>query len=152
MKLSEALILRADCQKRIEQLRQRLIQSAQVQEGDQPPENPQALMAELEETVNELADLIKRINKTNSLINLQEGITISDALAARDTLLLQRSVYDSLVNAAAVNQSRYSQAEIKSFSTVNIAELQAYMDRLARDYRQLDTRIQEANWNTELLD
>ncbi|MBD1937589.1 DIP1984 family protein [Microcoleus sp. FACHB-68] len=151
MKLSEALILRADCQKRIEQLRQRLIRSAQVQEGDQPPENPQALIAELEATVNELADLIKRINKTNSLTNLQEG-TISDALAARDTLLLKRSVYDSLVNAAAVNQSRYSQAEIKSFSTVNIAELQSYMDRLARDYRELDTRIQEANWNTELLD
>ena len=152
MKLSEALILRADCQKRIEQLRQRLVRSAQVQEGDQPPENPQALIAELEATVNELADLIKRINKTNSLTNLQEGITISDALAARDTLLLKRSVYDSLVNAAAVNQSRYSQAEIKSFSTVNIAELQAYMDRLSRDYRELDTRIQEANWNTDLLD
>ncbi|MBD2039179.1 DIP1984 family protein [Microcoleus sp. FACHB-672] len=152
MKLSEALILRVDCQKRIEQLRQRLIRSAQVQEGDQPPENPQALIAELEATVNELADLIKRINKTNSLTNLQEGSTISDALAARDTLLLKRSVYDSLVNAAAVNQSRYSQAEIKSFSTVNIAELQSYMDRLARDYRELDTRIQEANWNTELLD
>lgn len=152
MKLSEALILRADCQKRIEQLRQRLMRSAQVQEGDQPPENPQALIAELEATVNELADLIKRINKTNSLTNLQEGSTISDALAARDTLLLKRSVYDSLVNAAAVNQSRYSQAEIKSFSTVNIAELQSYMDRLARDYRELDTRIQEANWNTDLLD
>lgn len=152
MKLSEALILRADCQKRIEQLRQRLMRSAKVQEGEQPPENPQALMAELEETVNELADLIKRINKTNSLTNLQEGITISDALAARDTLSLKRSVYDSLVNVAAVIQSRYSQAEIKSFSTVNIAELQAYMDRLSRDYRELDTRIQEANWNTDLLD
>ncbi len=152
MKLSEAISLRADCQKRIEQLRQRLIRSAKVQEGEQPPENPQALIAELEATVNELADLIKRINKTNSLTTLQEGITISDALAARDTLLLKRSVYDSLVNAAAVNQSRYSQAEIKSFSTVNIAELQAQMDRLSRDYRQLDTRIQEANWNTELLD
>lgn len=152
MKLAEALILRADCQKRIEQLRQRLIRSAKVQEGEQPPENPQALIAELEATLNELADLIKRINKTNSLTNLSDGITISDALAQRDTLLLKRSIYDSLVNAAAVTTNRYSQAEIKSFSTVNIAELQTQMDQLSRQIRELDTRIQAANWNIELMD
>ena len=37
MKLAEALIQRADCQKRIAQLRQRLTRSAKVQEGEQPP-------------------------------------------------------------------------------------------------------------------
>jgi hypothetical protein len=151
MKLAESLILRADCQKRIEQLRQRLIRSAKVQEGEQPPENPQALIAELEATLNELADLIKRINKTNSLTNLSEGMTISDALAQRDTLLLKRSIYDSLVNAAALTANRYSQAEIKSFSTVNIAELQTQMDQLSRRIRELDTRIQSANWNIDLM-
>lgn len=152
MKLSEALIVRADCQKRIEQLRQRLIRSARVQEGEQPPENPSALLAELETTLRELTDLIQRINKTNSLTNLREGVTISDALAQRDTLLLKRSVYDSLVNAAALNQNRYSQSEIKNFSTVNITELQAQVDRLSRECRELDTTIQAANWNTELID
>ncbi|MBD2742536.1 DIP1984 family protein [Coleofasciculus sp. FACHB-1120] len=151
MKLAEALILRADCQKRIEQLRQRLIRSAKVQEGEQPPENPQALIAELEATLNELADLIKRINKTNSLTNLSDEMTISDALAQRDTLLLKRSIYDSLVNAAALTANRYSQAEIKSFSTVNIAELQTQMDQLSRRIRELDTRIQSANWNIDLM-
>lgn len=152
MKLAEALILRADCQKRIEQLRQRLTRSAKVQEGEQPSENPQALIAELEATVNELTDLIKRINKTNSLTNFQDGMTISDALAERDTLLLKRRVYDTLIDAAAVRQERYSSSEIKSFSTVNIAELQRQMDQLSRDYRELDTRIQQINWNTELMD
>ncbi|MFB2836744.1 DIP1984 family protein [Floridanema evergladense] len=152
MKLSEALILRADCQKRVEQLRQRLMRSAKVQEGEQPPEDPSALLAELETTLRELANLIQRINKTNSLTNLREGVTISDALAQRDILLLRRSVYDSLVNAAALNQNRYSQSEIKYFSTVNITELQAQVDRLSRECRELDTTIQAANWNTELMD
>ena len=152
MKLSEALILRADCQKRIEQLRQRLMRSARVQEGEQPPENPATLLAELETTLRDLTDLIQRINKTNSLTNLREGVTISDALAQRDTLLLKRSVYDSLVNAAALNQNRYSQSEIKNFSTVNITDLQAQVDRLSRECRELDTTIQAANWNTELID
>jgi len=152
MKLAEALILRADCQKRIEQLRQRLIRSAKVQEGEQPPENPQALIAELEATINELTDLIKRINKTNSLTTLQDSITISDALAQRDTLLLKRRIHDSLINAAATTTNRYSQSEIKYFSTVNIAELQTQMDQLSRQCRELDTRIQAANWNIELMD
>jgi hypothetical protein len=45
MKLSEALILRADCQKRIQQLRERLERSAKVQEGETPFEEPQALIS-----------------------------------------------------------------------------------------------------------
>ena len=49
MKLAEALILRADLQKRLEQLRQRLILNAQVQEGEQPAEDPESLLRELDE-------------------------------------------------------------------------------------------------------
>jgi len=152
MKLAEALILRADCQKRIEQLRQRLTKSAQIQEGETPPENPQTLLAELETAVSELTGLIQRINRTNSQTELESGMMLSDALARRDTLMLKRSVYESLLNAASYSQSRYSRTEIKVLSTVNVAEIQAQIDRMARDYRELDTRIQEANWNTELLD
>ncbi|MGK7904380.1 MAG: DIP1984 family protein [Hormoscilla sp.] len=152
MKLAEALILRADCQKKVQQLRARLTRSAQVQEGEAPPEDPQALIAELDATVNELVELIKKINSTNSRTNLEDGMTMSDALAQRDAILLKRSVYDSLVNAAAVNQNRYGRSEIKTFSTVNVAELQGQMDIMSRDYRELDTKIQAANWTTELID
>ena len=66
MKLAEALILRADCQKRIAQLKSRLLTNAKVQEGDAPAETPQELIAELERVSAELLDLIKRINRTNS--------------------------------------------------------------------------------------
>ena len=83
MKLAEALILRADCQKRVEQLKQRLIRSAKVQEGDEPAENPQELIVELERVSDELVGLIKRINKTNSASQFREDATLSDALAAR---------------------------------------------------------------------
>ncbi len=38
MKLAEALVLRADYQKRITQLKQRLLLVARVQEGDRPAE------------------------------------------------------------------------------------------------------------------
>lgn len=152
MKLAEALIIRADCQKKISQLRSRLVNSAKVQEGEQPPENPQTLLAELDATVHELTHLIQKINQTNSQTFLEENLTISDALAQRDTLALQRSVYDSLLDAASCQQNRYSLTEIKSVSTVNVVETQREIDRLSRDYRLLDTKIQQANWNTELID
>lgn len=152
MKLAEALILRSDCQKKIVQLKPRLARSARVQEGETPPENPQALIAELEATVNQLTDLIKRINKTNSRVILQETMTISDALAQRDTLLLKRNVYNLLVEEASFRQERYSSSEIKLFSTINVAEMQTQVDQLSRECRELDTKIQQANWNTELMD
>jgi hypothetical protein len=152
MKLAEALILRADCQKRMQQLRARLIRSAQVQEGEEPPENPQALMSEVDAGVQELEDLIKKINKTNSLTILEDGVTLSDALAKRDSLSLKRSIYNSLVEEAAVRPDRYTRSEIKFFSTIDVSELQTQIDRMSRQYRELDTKIQQANWNTELID
>ena len=152
MKLAEALILRADCQKRLHKLKERLARSAKVQEGEEPPEQPQALLEELDNLINQLADLIKKINRTNSSTMLEENFSISDALARRDSLQIKKSIYDSVIQTAANRQDRYGRSEIKYLTTVNIAELQARIDRMARDYRQLDTNIQQVNWNTELLE
>ena len=67
MKLAEALILRADCQKRIQQLETRLVNNAMVQDGETPAEDPSQLRLELEDVSEQLLLLIKRINKTNGL-------------------------------------------------------------------------------------
>jgi hypothetical protein len=151
MKLAEALILRADCQKRIAQLRQRLNMSAKVQEGDQPPEDPQQLMAELEGAIAELTRLIKQINKTNTLTEFRGG-TLSDALAERDTLLLKRNAYNDLVQTASVQQNLYSRSEIRFVNTVNVAAIRQQVDAIARDYRQLDSQVQALNWQTDLIE
>jgi hypothetical protein len=151
MKLAEALILRADAQKRVAQLRQRLMRSARVQEGEPPPEDPQALLAELETTTDELARLIQQINRTNSITPFQDGV-VSDVLAIRDTLRLKRTAYDSLVSAAATSQDRYMRSELRLVSTVNVAALQRQIDQLARDYRELDAQIQALNWATDLIE
>jgi chaperonin cofactor prefoldin len=152
MKLAEALILRSDCEKRLAKLRDRLSRSVKVQEGEEPPENPQELLAELNAITNELADLIIRINKTNSQENIEEGKTISDALAERDVIMKKRNVYEFIISEAACQQNRYSSSEIKYVSTVNVKVLQREMDLMSRQYRELDTKIQQANWNIELVD
>ncbi len=150
MKLAEALILRADCQKRIAQLKSRLMTNAKVQEGDAPAETPKDLIAELERVSAELLDLIKRINKTNSATGFAGG-TISDALADREVLGSQRAAYAELAQTAAISQGRFTRSEIKYVSTINVARIQKRADELAKNYRELDARIQELNWKTELI-
>ena len=152
MKLAEALVLRADCQKRIEQLRQRLARSARVQEGEMPPENPAELLTELDRTLNELEDLIKRINRTNATTEFAPGKTLSDALAERDVLALKRGGLAGLIDVATALQPRLGRAEIKYFSTINVAETQKQVDALAKQYRDLDSKIQETNWRTDLIE
>lgn len=44
MRLATALSERADLQRRLEQLKERLTQNARVQEGDTPSEDPKELL------------------------------------------------------------------------------------------------------------
>ena len=152
MRLSEALIQRADLQKRIAQLRQRLNQNALVQEGDQPAEDPQELLADLRRILDELTMLIRQINHTNAVTAVDAERTLTDALAERDTLMLERSVLAGLAQAASINIPRYSRSEVRYISTVDVAEVQRRIDDLSRQYRELDTRIQELNWQIDLID
>ena len=152
MKLAEALILRADYQKKIEQLKQRLIRNAKVQEGDKPAEDPKPLLEEVERISRDLMSLIQRINKTNSATTLKKGTTVSDAIATRDVLLVRQAIYRDLATAATITQDRYSKSEVKFRSTIGVKEIQKKADDLSKEYRDLDARIQHSNWQTDLLE
>lgn len=54
MKLAEALQERADLNKKIEQLRSRITSNALMQEGVLPVEDPEQLLKELDECLNQL--------------------------------------------------------------------------------------------------
>ncbi len=66
--------------------------------------------------------------------------------------MLKRSIYSDIISTAAQQSNRYSRSEIKVLSTVNVTEIQKQVDRISRQYRELDTKIQAANWNTELIE
>jgi len=151
MKIAEALALRSDLQKRLEQLKQRLIKNARIQEGDIPAEDPIGLGAELEEAARQLTSLIQRINRTNASTRFGQQ-TLADALAERDVLKVRYNAYRELVTAASTAQGRTTRSEIKFVSTVSVAATQRKADDLAKEYRELDTRIQEADWLTVLQD
>ena len=152
MKLAEALLLRADHQRRSEQLKARLFRNAKVQEGEQPAEDPAPLLQNLEQTLDELVLLIQQINKTNSATAFEQDLTLADALAVRDILRVRHTAYRELAEAATVTQDRYSKSEVKFKSTVNVSEVQKQADDFSRQHRELDAKIQEANWQTELIE
>ena len=152
MKLAEALINRADAEKRIAQLQQRLMRSGKVQEGDEPPENPQALLNETTNLISELQSLIQNINRTNAATAFDGNRTLTDALAERDMLMKERTILASVIDMAAVTQPRYGGSEIKFVSTVDIASLQTRVDDLSRRYRETDSAIQQLNWSIDLME
>ena len=150
MKLAEALVLRADVQKRIEQMRERLRQSALVQEGEQPPEDPKELLAELDQLLNQLRELVASINRTNFQTMLSEEKSLTEALAQRDVLSLRYSIIKGLADTASTRIERYGRAELRKLSTVDVASLRRQLDEIARERRELDMAIQATNWTTDL--
>lgn len=151
MKLSEALMERADKNRKLQELKERIIRNAKYQEGDKPPEDPESLLEEYESVLAEFEALIVRINITNNSLKLEDGTPMIDALAKRDVLKLKHSLYKSLASEATPKQDRYSKKEIKFISSVSVKKIQKSADKIAKEYRNLDAMIQQANWNNDLI-
>lgn len=149
MKLAEALNQRADLQKRIAQLRDRLSNNVKVQEGDQPAEKPDDLFKELEGSLKQLKDMIVCINCTNQE-TVWEGRTLTEMIAEKDVMTMHLGALRSTLEAANVRSDRFSRNEIKFVRTVDVNALQKKVDDLSRDLRELDSRLQQANWMTDL--
>jgi hypothetical protein len=154
MKLAEALALRADANRRIEQLRSRITHNARYQEGEEPAEDAAALLSRTGEVCAELESLIRRINRTNASARLGAG-TITDAIARRDVLKLRHGVIAAAADAA-VSQNRgwgrQLRSELTYISALPVADLRAQADDVARQIRELDIDIQRINWEVDLLD
>lgn len=151
MKLAEALIARADYQKRIQQLKRRISVNVKTQEGEEPAEDPNEMLSELDEIMKELTYLIKRINKSNCTIQYDGNRTLADALTERDQMWDKRLLLAKVAEEASVRNDRYSRTEIKVVSTVDVAAIQKQVDQLSKEFREMDTKIQGLNWTTDLL-
>lgn len=150
MKIAEALIERADIQKRIEQLRDRLSSNALVQEGEEPAEDPISLLTELDRLEKRLCELVARINLTNAN-TVSGGMTVTEMLALRDCLAQKNDIMRDFLRAASQKWMRGRGSEIVVKSTVSVSELQKQVDDISKQLRELDTRIQGINWNTDLI-
>ncbi|WP_149719151.1 DIP1984 family protein [Campylobacter concisus] len=151
MKLAQALILRADTQKRLEQLKGRLLDNAKMQENERPSEDPKLLLKELDRLSDELFRLIVAINLTNSSVKF-ENVSLTEMIAKKDTLSQKASVLRDFAKSASQKVDLYSNSEIKILSSVDVATLQKQIDELSKEIRELDMKLQEANWQVDLVE
>ena len=151
MKLAEALQERADLNRKIEQLDNRLKNNALVQEGEKTDEDPKTLLKELDDCVERLEKIMADINLTNSQ-TFVEGKSLTEIIARKDALMRKLTVYRSLISQAGYKTMRARGSEIKILSTVNVASLQKKADDISKEIRQLDNTLQENNWKSDLLE
>ena len=150
MKLAEALLERKSLKQKIESLQSRLAESVMVQEGDKPVEDPQVLMAELNDATDALETLIKQINATNNVATLPDGVSVSEAIVSRDLLRLRRETLEQVAQSTSMRLNRYMRTEVRFVPTIDSAELRKRIDALSKSWRELDAQIQAVNWTTEL--
>ena len=144
MKLAQALIERADLQRKLAQLGARLQQNAQYQEGEAPAEDPQDLLTDYRRSAAALTRLIVAINRANHNVTLADGTTMLAALAERDRLKAEHAMLGKVADAAVADQSRYSRSEIRT--------LRREADNVAKRCRELDIQIQQANWENDIAE
>ncbi len=155
MKLAEALALRGEAQKRFEQLRARAVATARFQEGEEPAEDASSLLADAHDALDKLVILISQINMTNSSNSLADGTTLTAALANRDVLRQRHALLNEVADAASGQgrrAPRQMRSELRQITAVSVPELRDSADDVARQLRELDSRIQQRNWEIDLVE
>jgi hypothetical protein len=122
-----------------------------VQEGDEPLEQPEELMKELDSCLVQLENLIWRINATNMQTVNAEGKTVTQLMAEKDVLTTRITILREAFDRASSGSDRYSRSEIKMVTTVDVKKLRKMVDDYSAKLRTLDVEIQALNFQTELI-
>jgi len=151
MKLAEALQIRADLQKRLAQIPVRLRNNSTMQEGTVPAEDPETILREMDSLSRQLEQITTDINLTNSSVKDAEGETMTALISRRDALRRRVEYMRNFLNAASEVTMRRQSTDIRILPTVNVTEFRKRLDRLSKELRELEMRIQSLNWISELI-
>lgn len=152
MKLAEALLERADLQKKVEQLQSRIVAAASYQEGEPPAEDAAELLEQSIQSIAALETLVTAINLTNASTVAADGRTVTALLSAREALRSRHSVLSRAAEAASGGwNQRQLRSELKQISALPVRELRAQADAVAKQVREIDVVIQRTNWEADLL-
>jgi len=96
-----------------------------------------------------LEKLIAKINRTNVDV-LIEGKSLMELIAERDRNIAVAAALNGLAEDATPKETRFSRNEIRFLPAVNIKELSKEADAYSKRAREIDNKIQEVNWTTEV--
>jgi len=155
MKIAEALAERAELAKKLRGIRVRIESSARFHEGEEPLEDATVLITEARALLHRQAAIVSSVNRTNMMTELESGVTITAALARRDMLTQEIQLLSDSADKAGPSMDPYSRGrrrtELIEKTNIPVAELRREADALSKERRELDTRIQQANWATDLV-
>ena len=152
MFLAEALLRKAGLKKELEALEQRMGESARVPHDEEPADDYLVLLSSYREKEGELLEVSLRILTTNSSTAFREDETISQAIIRRDSLKRLVNMYNKLLVAATGGgRGMFSSRDVKYKRVVDMDMVRTDMNNAAMEYRDLDVKLQQLNWNTELL-
>ncbi len=149
MKLAEALIKRRDIDTALANLNMSLQENVKVLEGTKPFEDPIALADQMQILIDEQAKLIQKINKTNNKTVTPDGRTLDELITLREQLKRRHKLFDSAYKHAFSNTRSYN--EVKYVIAVDMQMLKNKISAAAKEFRELDNKIQAINWITELV-
>ena len=101
---------------------------------------------------NRVRRRMRELYRTNDRTAAEGEKTLSDLLARRDCCRGQLGIWRNFLSCASATVSRRTVGEIKIRSAVPVKDFQKQVDQGAKELRQLEERIQELNWTTELLE
>jgi len=155
MKLAEALIQRASMKKEMDELKSNIHLCLTVEEGETPEEGVETLMTRFTELINEQTELIGRINLTNATTKVADGTfkgaTLGHLIAQRDAVAQVKNQYQFLGQQTSVSRYGRTKDDVKFVLTFSPKQMREEADKLAKQYRELDTLIQGMNWTTDLV-
>lgn len=150
MKLAEALAERAQLQRNLEEIKNRLCASVRFRQGEDRLEDPVALLDTLDRTTGSLRDLLARINRTNLGVTTDNGQSLTDLIASRDAALSRfkvcKAAWEKL---SGEDRTYYSEAPVMQ-RAVTPAVLRERMDQAGAEWHRLNRTIQRLNWQADL--
>ena len=71
-------------------------------------------------------------------------------ITQRDAIKQKLNALYKLSEGATVELNRYSRSEIIQRSSISVPEIQKRINEFSKLYREIDTKLQALNWNTDL--
>ena len=159
MKLAEALIKRIGLDKEINDISARLLQNAEIQAGEKPLESSESLIDILNEKVEQLENLVRRINNTNSKTKVDDIYSVSDLVTKKERYKRLFKIFRLSLNIA---YSRFNgrhmrtrppamSNEVKTLLLLDTKIYEKHCSQSRNDLYDIEKKIHQINWATELL-
>lgn len=154
MNILEAITLKKDLEKRIENLGSRYVGNLTVLKGGKPHEDPNELLKEMDKSIIQLNDLCYRIDAADLYVKNSTGKTLIELVIERESLTTRLNVLRNALNEVtfgSYNDYGYnSRREVEFDVVVSIESISKLVDETEEQLRQVTSEIQKLDVKTEI--